>query len=202
MAHLQLKNFVYWRNGPLSLHLHPGECVSLSGASGSGKSLLLRAIADLDPHSGALLLDGENSQQMPAHLWRRKIALLPAESHWWLERVEQHFAPTTPVALPPLLAALNLPLDILHWPVARLSSGERQRLGLVRALAQQPSVLLLDEPTANLDPDNAQKVEQLLCNHRQQQIALLWVSHDAAQRQRVAQRHLLLHEGNLHSLSA
>ena len=90
------------------------------------------------------------------------------------------------------LAEVGLP-DALDWEVARLSTGEKQRLALLRLLANQPRALLLDEPTASLDP---RKVEDLLHTYRQQHAApVLWVSHDPAQRQRVAQRVLELKEG-------
>jgi len=190
MPHLQLKNFACHTLQPFDLDIQAGECVTLTGTSGSGKSLLLRAIADLDPHQGEVLLDGVNSQTMPAHQWRRKVGLLPAESHWWAEQVRQHFSSWSQS----IIDELGFSAETAHWSIARLSSGERQRLGLARLLAQQPQVLLLDEPTANLDPDSTQKVETVIKNYAQRQaVAILWVSHDLLQHQRVADRQLQLH---------
>ncbi len=66
--------------GPVNLSIAAGECVAVLGASGSGKSLLLRAIADLDPHNGEVSLKGRRCSEMPADEWRRLVALVPAES--------------------------------------------------------------------------------------------------------------------------
>jgi ABC-type iron transport system FetAB ATPase subunit len=86
----------------------------------------------------------------------------------------------------------------MTWHVSRLSSGERQRLALLRLLGNRPKVLLLDEPTANLDSENTLKVEKLLHIYRkQQQSALLWISHDPEQIRRVGTRHFILRNGRL-----
>ena len=166
----------------------------ISGASGAGKTLLLRAIADLDPHSGEMRLDGIASQDMPATRWRAQLGYVPSESQWWGERVREHFTecPET------LLDALGFAGDVVDWYVSRLSSGERQRLALARAVALRPRVLLLDEPTANLDPDNTARVERLVCDYcAREQAAVLWVSHDTEQRQRLATRHWVMSLGKL-----
>jgi UDP-glucose/iron transport system ATP-binding protein len=89
----------------------------------------------------------------------------------------------------PLLAELGFDRDVMTADVHRLSSGERQRLALLRLLMGQPRVLLLDEPTASLDPPNARRVESLLARYREVwDAAILWVSHDPLQVRRVAQR--------------
>jgi len=171
--------------GPVSLDIDQGACVGLSGPSGSGKTLLLRAIADMEPHQGAVYLDGTHQSQMPAPAWRRQVALLPTESMWWFDTVGQHFSE---VDLK-LFDRLGLGARIQTWPVARLSSGERQRLALLRLLANHPQILLLDEPTANLDPDNTARIEDLLRSYREQTgAAVLWVGHHRTQLQRVAER--------------
>ena len=172
--------------GPIEWQIGRNECVSLSGASGSGKSLLLRALADLDPHGGEVSLDGQSALSMPGHLWRRRVGLLPAEPFWWAGRVGEHF--DKPESAP--LDALGLESGALDWEVARCSTGERQRLALARLLQNAPEVLLLDEPTAALDPQSVERMETLLEAYRREHHAVvIWVSHDAAQRQRVAQRH-------------
>ena len=87
---------------------------------------------------------------------------------------------------------------MLDEPVARLSSGERQRFALLRLLANRPRVLLLDEPTANLDPDNVTRVENLIAAYLStEDAAVLWVSHDPLQISRVAHRRMRLEAGRL-----
>lgn len=172
---------------PLDLQLEPGQCLCLSGPSGSGKSRLLRAIADLDPHQGEAYIGDQSSSSMPPEQWRRQVGYLAADSAWWGETVGQHIDERGVGYLP----QLGLDPDCLQWEISRLSSGEKQRLAMIRLLQQQPPVLLLDEPTANLDQATGQRVEQLLQNYRAANNAtLLWVSHDPAQRQRVADRQL------------
>lgn len=173
--------------GPVHLDIAPGECVSLTGPSGSGKTLLLRAIADLDRHEGEMSVDGRSWREMSGPEWRRQVAYLPAESHWWAELVSDHI----PASCEGLLSALGFGAETLTWTVSRLSTGERQRLALVRLLCQEPKALLLDEPTANLDPANTARVEELIRGIRtRSQTAVLWVSHDPDQRARVADRRL------------
>lgn len=175
--------------GPLSFSLNAGECVALSGPSGVGKTLLLRAIADLDPHQGQVFLDELECQHYKGAAWRRQIGLLPAESQWWRDRVGEHFAQLNTR----LLEKIGFAADVMDWQVSRLSSGERQRLALVRLLSLTPKVLLLDEPTASLDPDNVRCVEALLADYRRvHQTPVLWVSHDPQQVARVADRTLYL----------
>ena len=137
------------RAGPFDFTLAPGDCLAITGLSGAGKSLLLRMIADLDPHEGDILLDDRACAAMPAAEWRRQAIYSAAESGWWLDRVGDHF-PEQPTQL---ADALALRPGIFNQPVATCSTGERQRLALLRALGPQSPVLLLDEPTGALDPD-------------------------------------------------
>lgn len=178
-----------FQRGPYDLNIAAGECVSLRGASGSGKSLLLRAIADLDPHDGEVFLEQTACGKIPAPQWRRLIALLPVESQWWLDEVGAHF----PGGDCPWLAPLGFSDAAMGWQVSRLSSGEKQRLALARALMNRPRVLLLDEPTASLDEGNALALEAVVATYRtDNNAAVLWVSHNAAQAARVAGRHFQL----------
>lgn len=180
--------------GPLSFGVDAGECLCISGPSGTGKSQLLRAIADLDPHDGEVRLDGEAAGSIKPHRWRSRVGLLPPESHWWLPTPGAHFsggAPVSPVEL-------GLPGDIMEQPVERLSSGEKQRLALLRMLSNRPQVLLLDEPTANLDPANTRLVEAVITRYRDSRsAAVIWVSHDQEQVERVGCRSLRLDGGRL-----
>lgn len=181
--------------GPVDLAVARGEIVALRGPSGAGKSLLLRAIVDLDPAAGEVFLDGAARAEMPAPAWRRRVAYVPAESGWWADRVDAHFR--DPARARPLIAALGLPEEALSWEVRRLSSGERARLALARALALGPEAWLLDEPTASLDAAATERVEKLLVEGRGRGVPILLVTHDAAQAQRLADRILIMEGGRL-----
>lgn len=181
--------------GPVDLWLAPGECLTLSGPSGAGKTRLLRAIADLDVHEGTVCCQGTAAGDLKPSEWRRRVGMLAVDSQWWRDRVGEHFDAPPPTAQ---LGSLDLAPDLLGEPVAKLSSGERQRCALLRLLANRPRVLLLDEPTANLDPDNAIRVEKLVADYMASEDAgVLWVSHDPRQTRRVAHRQLHLEAGRL-----
>lgn len=186
-APLKLERVTVGDLKPVTLTVAPGEIVCLSGPSGSGKSRLLRALADLDPHGGTVHLGEQAQSGLRGHQWRRQVMLVPAESAWWFETVGEHLQQPMPEAL----RSLGLDEDTPNWSVARLSSGEKQRLGLARALSYAPRVLLLDEPTANLDPETTLNTERWLRDYiREQQTPTLWVAHDEAQIERVGDRHL------------
>jgi ABC-type iron transport system FetAB ATPase subunit len=176
------------------LAIEDGTGATLHGASGSGKTLLLRAIADLDAAEGEVWLDDRARSGMRAPLWRRQVMYIASESHWWARRVREHAAdwPTDD------LQALGLNPEVLGWEIQRLSSGERQRLALVRAISHSPSVLLLDEPTANLDTANTERVERLVEAWRGRTGGcVFWVSHDPGQRARVATAHYRVEDGRV-----
>ena len=183
----------------VDLTLAAGERIFLSGASGSGKSLLLRAVADLDPHRGEVWLDELPRSRLTPPEWRRRVGLLPAESHWWAETVGEHWrAPAADSPIEALLVALGFDVDVSGWAITRLSTGERQRLALARLLLNQPQALLLDEATANLDSVNRERVETVLEDYRAAHAtAMLWVSHDPEQRVRLGGRRLVIRESRL-----
>jgi putative ABC transport system ATP-binding protein len=179
---------------PVSFELGDGECVVIQGPSGSGKTLLLRAIADLDPNQGQVSLDGQTRETWSGPAWRRRAVYVPAESGWWGAKVGEHF-PAWEQAIP-LVESLRLPEAAHDWPVQRLSTGERQRLALVRALLLQPQVLLLDEPTAALDAEATATVERLVTQRLESGTGVLWVTHDPQQALRLAERGFFLNAGH------
>jgi len=175
--------------GPFDLDLAAGACLAVSGPSGAGKSLFLRMIADLDPNTGEAALDGVPRAAMSAPAWRRTAPYVAAESGWWRDTAEQHFAAADLPAARELAGRLGVRGDALGDEVRRLSTGERQRLALVRALVLNAPLLLLDEPTGPLDPDAAGKVEALLLERLAAGAAVILVSHDPGQAARLgAQR--------------
>ena len=187
---LELKSLAVGAVAPVSVSLKTGECLGVVGPSGAGKSRLLRAVADLDPHGGDCALNGLACSAMAASQWRRQVIYLPTESAWWEDDVAAHFPADKQEALKADLPKVGLPPEAALWPVSRLSSGEKQRLALLRALAYGPKVLLADEPTGSLDEHHRGLVEALLKDFLTQGGILILVSHDPAQRSRLAHREL------------
>lgn len=180
---------------PIDIELAAGECLSIRGPSGAGKSLFLRAIADLDPCEGDVSLNDQARDSMPACDWRKLVTYVPAESGWWADTVATHF--DEPDIASGYLLRFGFPDDALSWAVDRLSTGERQRLGLLRAIVQGPRVLLLDEPTSALDPEVTAKVEGVLREKLDAGVGIIMVTHDAAQAKRLAHRRFLVRDGAL-----
>ncbi|HEY0835084.1 MAG TPA: ABC transporter ATP-binding protein [Azospirillum sp.] len=178
---------------PASFAVPGGTCVAVRGPSGSGKSVLLRAVADLDPNRGEVRLGDRARSAMPAPEWRRLVTYVAAESGWWADVVGAHYP--DPARAAPLAEALGLSPDAMDWPVARLSTGERQRLALVRALVREPAVLLLDEPSGALDADATARLEALLRGELARGVAILVATHDPAQADRLATRTLRVEGG-------
>jgi ABC-type iron transport system FetAB ATPase subunit len=181
--------------GPFDLSLARGAAIGVTGPSGSGKSLFLRMAADLDPHEGEALLDGVACSEMPAPAWRRRVTYVAAEGGWWADQIADHFSRDRWDAARALADRLGLPAGIVEEPVARLSTGERQRLALIRALLGGAEVLLLDEPTSALDADSVARVEALLRERMAEGLAILLVTHDPAQAGRLAQQQFTMAAG-------
>lgn len=178
----------------LSFEVGDGECMAIEGPSGIGKTRLLRAIADLDAAEGRVVLDGVERSEMPAWQWRRQVRFAAAEPGWWGDTPRASvLTPASDAArVLKLIANLGLDAGILDRPLTELSTGERQRLALVRALADQPRVVLLDEPTGALDSVSAALAEELI---RYQALAgktVILVSHDKLQIERLADLRLQL----------
>jgi ABC-type iron transport system FetAB ATPase subunit len=189
----------------VDLDLYAGEVAILAGDSGSGKSRLLRALADLDaPDSGRIALQGRPAAEMAPAAFRTRVAYLPAHPRLGtgtvaslLQRLAT-FRHRGPQGDPrPLMDRLGLPSDTARRPVEELSTGEALRLTLALLLAKEPKVLLLDEPTAALDPRSTAAVEQVVAEQAVAGAAVLWVSH--APDQAARQGHCLyrLHAGRL-----
>jgi putative ABC transport system ATP-binding protein len=192
---LQIENLSVPGLRPASFSVGARECVVLQGPSGAGKTLLLRAIADLDPNSGNVSLNGVDRNVMPAPAWRQRVGYLSAEPGWWADRISEHFGDWESAV--PLVLRLGLSSDAGGWAVSRASTGERARLALIRALVAVPQVLLLDEPTAALDETAVAAVEALIAERIAGGLSVIWVTHDAAQAARVAKRKLSVEAGEV-----
>jgi len=148
----------------------------------------MRLIADLDPGTGSVALNGRERDSWSAPDWRRQVVYQAAEPAWWAPVVAAHFPSEAIGSTRSMAAELGLPEAILDAELARLSTGERQRLALLRSLALNPAVLLLDEPTASLDTVSTGAMEALLRRYLGAGLSVLWVTHSPEQASRVGQR--------------
>ena len=139
-----------------------------------------RAIADMDEIEGSVCIDDLCRLDISGAQWRKQVALLPAESQWWFDTVAPHFSEDAN------LAVMGFGKEVMQWSISRCSSGEKQRLAVLRLLANKPKVLLLDEPTANLDAENTRKIEVMVAEYLAENKAVaIWVSHNRSQLERV-----------------
>jgi putative ABC transport system ATP-binding protein len=201
-----------WLLEGASLRLAAGECVAIAGATGSGKTLLLRALALLDPiERGEIFFRGGPAGASSVPAYRRAVMYLHQRPCLMAETVAA--ALRRPLALVihrerpfprdevlRLLDRLGRGETFLDQRVANLSGGEMQITALLRAMILSPQVLLLDEPTAALDPQTAAAVEGLLrewLGEAPEVRALLWVSHNAEQSERVADRMIHIENGRI-----
>ncbi|GAB4269276.1 MAG: ATP-binding cassette domain-containing protein [Candidatus Rifleibacteriota bacterium] len=186
MSFLVTENLAFLDRGPYNLAVSEKQIACISGASGTGKSLLLKAIADLYPHTGNIFLKNKSYLEFSGPEWRKKVMYLPAESQWWADKVADHY-----LQLPSEkhLNEFGFAEDVLEWDVGRLSTGEKQRLAILRVLMLKPEFLLLDEPTASLDKANVGNVERIIVDYlHSNSAAALWVSHDPDQIQKIADK--------------
>lgn len=203
---------VSWLFRHLHLEVRCGELVSLQGPTGSGKTLLLRALAGLDPlNEGQILLEGRDFSEWPAPEYRRRVVYLHQDPALFPGTVEENLrAPFSFAAHEDrlryrrgeaieLLTGLGRGAGFLDADAEDLSGGERQITALVRALLVEPTLLLMDEPTAALDPDSTGALESQLRRwiDRSPRSGVLWVTHAADQADRLGDRHLVLREGAL-----
>jgi ABC-type iron transport system FetAB ATPase subunit len=183
--------------GPFDFEVTAGRCAAITGPSGSGKSLLLRMIADLDQNEGQVALGDLSRVSCDAPGWRRQVIYVAAEAGWWADRVIDHFAPAQLDAARALAERLGLKPELFDGSVARLSTGEKQRLALIRALVLDPAVLLLDEPTSSLDRDSIARTEAVLKARLDAGLIIVLVTHDSDQAERLGDRHYEMRQGRL-----
>ncbi len=174
--------------------LHRGEIIALVGPSGSGKSTLLQCVGLLDkPTSGSILLTGmpvhKMDDEMRTMMRRRKIGFVYQRHNLLSDftALENVVLPmlangiderTASVKAMKLLRSANVAHRASHLP-GEMSGGEQQRTAVARALANDPEILLADEPTGSLDPSHASSVFDLLLNIvRKNKMAMLFVTHD------------------------
>ncbi|WP_208677912.1 ABC transporter ATP-binding protein [Synechococcus elongatus] len=189
-----------WQN--IQLRLDAGDRLAIMGPSGVGKSLLLRAIAGLDPiQAGHIHFLGKSLSDWSMPRYRSQVLYLHQRPALWEGSVEANLQQVFLLhqhrrrgyqrqRILQYLRLLNRDETFLDRPSSMLSGGERQITAFLRGLQLDPMILLLDEPTASLDPESTASLETLVQNWQADnpQRAYLWVSHDAEQRQRMTQR--------------
>jgi ABC-type lipoprotein export system ATPase subunit len=184
----------------ISLDVMEGEFVAITGPSGCGKTTLLQILGALDrPTAGTLFYRGKSISDLPDPSIYRALEigfifqafhLLPTFSA--LENVQMPmFETKLPVSerkerAITLLRSVGLEHRLGHFP-AKLSGGEKQRVAIARSLANDPSVLLADEPTGNLDSENTRLILELIVGlHRERNMTLVLVTHDMSVAERAS----------------
>jgi tungstate transport system ATP-binding protein len=192
----------------IELTLHAGECTLLSGANGAGKTTLLRILAGLEkPDSSQISVATGTTGS-----WRRcradlhkRILYLHQQPYMFDGSVRYNLGYALPKGLdkPSRRRMIDRAIEwaglhhLTDTPAKSLSGGERQRVSLARAWLRNPQILLLDEPTANLDQEARERTLDLLKSFKEQGIALLLASHDPLHFCSLIDRHLHLFEGRL-----
>jgi tungstate transport system ATP-binding protein len=192
------------------LEIRAGEVLCLLGPTGVGKTTLLRLLSGLEPpHDGTLRLRGQPLDGNAPLTLRRQIAMIPQRPLLLGGSVRRNVeyglrlrGKPDPARVEQMLARLEL-RTIAAQAAGTLSGGQTQLVALARALVIEPDVLLLDEPTANLDPAHVALVEETIGRFRQEKRAtVVWATHNLFQARRVADRVALLLAGQLVELAA
>ena len=196
---IQLKNITKTYDGEvlkgISLTIYQGDYISITGRSGSGKTTLLKIIGLLEqPTEGEVIIDGIKS----ADLWKDELADIRRQKIGFIFQdyfLLENLSALDNILLPGLLEKqegsrvksrayelsqyLEIEEKLLKKYPKELSGGEKQRIAIVRALMNDPDILLADEPTGNLDEKNQEKVQSILKRlHEKERKTILLVTHD------------------------
>ncbi|MCD8299967.1 MAG: cell division ATP-binding protein FtsE [Clostridiales bacterium] len=195
----------------VNIRIDDGEFVFVVGASGSGKSTLIKLLTkELDPTTGKIMVNGKNlskvrHRQVP--YYRRDIGcvfqdfrLLNDKNVYdnvaFAQRVVGASNRSIKRNVPKMLSLVGLAAKYKSLPT-QLSGGEQQRVAIARALINSPRILLADEPTGNLDPDNAWEIMKLLEEINKRGTTVLVVSHNTAIVEEMGKRVITLHIGHV-----
>lgn len=193
----------------INFSVEPGEFVFISGPSGAGKSTLLKLIGGLEPPSrGAVLVNSQRVDKLPARArpyLRRAVGIILQDTHLLFDR-----SATQNVLLPLAVMGLDQRAATARARAAldkvglagkedlnpvEMSGGEQQRLAIARAIVNRPTILIADEPTANLDQDSARRIMDVFRDFNQVGVTTLIASHDRPLMARYANRTLHIDAG-------
>lgn len=207
---VEIKNLSYGYDHPLAIlssinfTLNRDEMVYLSGESGCGKSTLLRLLNRLlEPLSGALFYDGKEYGDISPMELRKKIQYVSQTPFLFPITVAENFKISSPDCtdeeMEELMRSFNLPLELLKKNGNQISVGQATRICVIRSLLLRPEVILLDEPTAALDPRNTDIFYQMFDEMRtERKFATVWVTHDPERAKAMAGRHIFIKDSILH----
>ncbi len=191
----------------VSLAVHPGEIVGLLGPNGAGKTTILRMLAGiLRPTSGTVRIHGLDMQEAPLEA-KQRIGFLSGDTHLYQRltprEVLEYFGrlyEVPPERLARRIDELVAQLEMSSFaarPCSTLSSGQKQRANIARAFLHEPTVLILDEPTATLDVVSGQFIIEAIRGQKGAGRAVLFSTHIMGEAEYLCDRILLLHEGRL-----
>ncbi len=190
----------------VSIDVARGDVLAIVGPSGAGKSSFLRMINRLDePTSGRVLLHGTDTRELDTRELRVRVGMVLQTAFLFPGTVAEN------IRFGPAQRGIELDDDVIEELLGRvrlsgyadrtvgnLSGGEAQRVSLARTLANEPEVMLLDEPTSSLDEDTERDVEELICEVlREGDFTCMIVTHDRDQARRVASRVMVMEDGRL-----
>lgn len=195
----------------VNLNIHEGEFITILGSSGCGKTTLLKMINRLyEPDDGNIILFGEDINTVDVTLVRRRIGYVIQQIGLFPHMTIADNIATVPKLLKwdndkinarteELLSLVGLnPSEFKHRYPSQLSGGQQQRIGLARALAVDPKIMLLDEPFGAIDPINRLKLQdELLQIHNGLKKTFLFVTHDIEEAFKMGDRVIIMNEGNI-----